>query len=444
MSPAANLAFLRQLRSSLTCPHCWHKFPPEEIVWISAHSDLIKDPLLGQDHQERFLPTRFTVDCKALDRKGVACRRLACPHCHLSISPSFLELEPLFLSILGAPFSGKSYFLASMTWKLRKSLHTHFSLSFQDDDPEANQALAEYERKLFHNPNPDDLVALPKTEREGSLYESVRYHEREVWYPRPFVFSIQPEKSHPAYVKRDLLSRTLCLYDNAGEHFLPGGETANSPGTQHLALSQALLFLFDPTQHPHFRAKCTGRTKDPQMTKEWHAHPQHSVLWETAKRIREAGQLSHSQKYPRPLLVIVAKYDAWCNLVHMPPLESIPVVHSTGPQMAALDLDVLHDVSKKVRRVLEILAPEMVTAAESFAEHVTYVPVSATGSSPEVDPRSGSLGVRPKCVEPLWAEIPMLYALHRAAGTLIRGGSRRASESAAQAASPRLWRETGT
>jgi hypothetical protein len=33
-----------------------------------------------------------------------------------------LEMEPLFLSILGAPASGKSYFLTAMTWQLRQAL----------------------------------------------------------------------------------------------------------------------------------------------------------------------------------------------------------------------------------------------------------------------------------------------------------------------------------
>ncbi len=37
-----------------------------------------------------------------------------------------LEMEPLFVSILGAPASGKSYFLTAMTWQLRRTLPTPF------------------------------------------------------------------------------------------------------------------------------------------------------------------------------------------------------------------------------------------------------------------------------------------------------------------------------
>src|SRR5262249_7482489 len=59
-----------------TCPHCWTAFPPEEVLWISAHSDLLGDPRLGPEQQQRFLPTRFDVEGNALDAKGFACHSL--------------------------------------------------------------------------------------------------------------------------------------------------------------------------------------------------------------------------------------------------------------------------------------------------------------------------------------------------------------------------------
>ena len=59
------------------------------------------------------------------------------------------------------------------------------------------------------------------------------------------------------------------------------------------------------------------------------------------------------------------------------------------------------------------ISPEIVSAAESFASQVLYVPVSATGRGPEIDPNTGALGFRPKDMKPIWAEVPMLYALGR-------------------------------
>ena len=162
---------------------------------------------MGEDEQQRFLPTRFDPQGKAIDVKGVPCKDLACPRCHLPIPRSLLEMKPLFISILGAPSSGKSYFLAAMTWQLRQTLRDGFHLSFADADPLANQILSDYEATLFLNSNADSLVRLRKTEPEGELYQSVRFGTREVWYPRPFVFSVQPVEGHPDFKDRRNLSR---------------------------------------------------------------------------------------------------------------------------------------------------------------------------------------------------------------------------------------------
>src|SRR6185503_21257078 len=101
--------------------------------------DLLGDPRLGPEQNQRFLPTRFTVTGEAIDAKGFPCYTLACPHCHLTVPRGMLESEPLFLSILGAPASGKSFYLSAMTWELRKSLSFQFAVSFTDADPLMNR-----------------------------------------------------------------------------------------------------------------------------------------------------------------------------------------------------------------------------------------------------------------------------------------------------------------
>jgi hypothetical protein len=422
------------LRPRITCPHCWKEFPPHELLWIAAHSELRGDPRLGQDEQIRFLPSRFTADCKAIDVQGEVCKDLACPHCHLSIAWALLETQPLFLSILGAPGSGKSYFLASMTWQLRQTLRDRFAVSFTDADPLNNQVLSEYEERLFLNPQEDQLVYLPKTEMEGQLYQSVAYGERRVWYPRPFVFSLQPLEGHLDYDKRRLLARTLCLYDNAGEHFLPGGETSNSP-SKHLALSEVLFFLFDPTQHPKFRARCKAHSTDPQMGDHGWSHRQDQVLLEAANRIRAHSGASSSDKLRQPLVVIVTKYDAWRSLVPNLHLDLNQIVRRAGKTISALDSRVLRTVSDTVRQLLNHHARELVTAAEGFAEEVVYIPVSALGRGPEIIDSSGMLGIRPRHIRPTWSEVPLLFALNRCTKGLVRVGTSRSGASAASKAS---------
>ena len=200
------------LQARVTCPHCWHPFPPEEVLWISQHPDLTGDPRLGGEHQQRFLPTRYTVEGDAIDARGFPCHSLACPNCHLAVPRALLELQPLFASILGAPASGKSYFLAAMTWQLRQSLGRYFSIAFGDADPAANRSLNEYEELLFLNSKQDDLVAIRKTELQGDLYDTVLFDRQTVSYPRPFIFSLRPLPNHPGYSTMARLSRSLCVW----------------------------------------------------------------------------------------------------------------------------------------------------------------------------------------------------------------------------------------
>ena len=416
------------IRQKIVCPHCWHRFAPYEILWISAHPDMRGDPKLGEDAQLRFLPTRFDVDCHAIDSKGTPCTELACPNCHLFVPRALLELPPVFFSILGAPGSGKSYLLASMIWQLRKTLPREFQLNFGDADPYSNQILNDYEEKLFFNSHESDLVALPKTEKDGDLYESVRFGEREVWYPKPFVFSIQPSDRHPRSKQARQLTRAICLYDNAGEHFLPGGQGPNSPGTQHLGHSQALLFLFDPTQHPRFRNICKGKTDDPQMAEHGWTHRQDQVLLEAAARIRSQTSLAQSQKTKQPLIVVLTKFDAWCSLAGKPILKAGWVIKSNGEAQAGFDVEHLLSISGQMRSILNKHAPELVTAAEGISEQVTYVPVSALGHGPELTETSERklLGVRPGKIRPMWSEIPLIFALQQGVKGLIPAVSRTA------------------
>ena len=119
------------------------------------------------------------------------------PSCHLAVPRPMFEMRPMFLSIFGSPASGKSYFLAAMTWRLRNILPKYFAVGFNDADPALNHRLHEYESLQFLNPNQEALVAIEKTEAQGDLYDMVLFGDQAVSYPRPFVFSLLPLEGHP-------------------------------------------------------------------------------------------------------------------------------------------------------------------------------------------------------------------------------------------------------
>ena len=414
-TPSKSLA----IQAKIICPHCWNDFPPEDTLWIAQHPDLIKeDPRLGENQYLRFSPERFNVKGAAIDPRGFACYDVACPKCHLSIARPLVEIPPFFLSIFGAPQSGKSYFLAAMTWSLRKILPQQFQMTFADADAAANVELQRNENKQFLNMEPDKPVKIEKTQtEEDNLYDLVNFGGQNVRYIKPFLFSLRPLPDHPNSNARQI-SRVVVLYDNAGEHFLPRTDHATVPVTRHLGFSESLLFLYDPTQDTRFRKAVEGKTNDPQMKVrgdrlKWESPVrQDTILNEANNKVKQQIGLSHNELHKKPLIVIVTKYDTWWTLLGEERLPD-PWIENPEGGPDGIHIQSIHDVSQKVKDVLSEYAPEIVSSAESFCDEVIYIPVSATGCSPLFDEQGESVGVAPKDMRPMWVEVPLLYSLAR-------------------------------
>lgn len=425
------------LVATVICPHCWHRFPPQDLLWITEHGDLLGDAVLGPESQSRFRPSRFTPDGAALDARGMRCQRFACPRCHLSVVQPLLEIPPLFISVIGVPASGKSYLLATMVWKMRHQLPQRFGLTFADADPGGNQLLNSNEETLFLQDDPDKPVALRKTELQGELYDEVRLGEHIMILPRPFLFTVRPNRSHPNQGKPrgQRSDRVICLYDNAGEHFQPGADNSASPVTQHLGEARVLLFLYDPTQDPRFRALARAangdqpaRPLDPQLGSSGRAQRQETTVHEAAERVRRQLGLPQGRRHNRPLVVVVSKLDVWETLLPDEARQLLAdeplaagVVSGHGCKLDAVQTQKIEMVSGHVRDLLLTHTPEFVAATEAFCEHVIYVPVSALGCSPHKDENTGLLAVRPSEIRPRWVTVPLLYAFAKWTSGLIAG-----------------------
>ncbi|MEM7624846.1 MAG: hypothetical protein AAF333_04380 [Planctomycetota bacterium] len=400
------------IKRDITCPHCWARFLTGDIRWVAQHEDLRGDAMLGPEAMRRFLPTRFDVAGNALDARGSVCRELACPSCHLPISRGLLEANQLYFSLIGVPGSGKSYFTAAMTWRLRTLMPEAFGVTFSDLDVAGNQTLLENEQTLFLNPGePDRLVSIEKTQMQGANYDPVHRGGQTVQLPRPFQFILTPTVKPAPHEAAP--PRVINLYDNAGEHFLPGADNTLNPGTQHLARANALMFLFDPLQDARFRSAIAAQSDDPQIAQPSSEVRQDSVLNEACARLRRYADLSPTAKFDQPLLILLAKADAWAGLVDGVDLSEEPVLgelnHDT--RGGRVDLELVEDTSRRLRDWLQAIAPEFVALAEGLHKHVVYLPVSALGGAPVRSEDTGLLMVRPGTLSPRWVAAPVLYAL---------------------------------
>ncbi len=417
------------LRSRLVCPHCWHPFSMEETLSVSACRELIGDFRLGPNVQKRFLPDHFDVNGVPLDERGYKCQYRACPNCHLIVPDSVFYGKNYFISIAGAQAAGKTYYLTSMTYTLRRLLPNYFGLSFTDADPTMNASLIDYENRQFENNAADEFTLLEKTAPEGDNYNIVQF-DHQIRFLKPYLFSLRYTVGHPRFVdnSKNVSVSSLCLYDNAGESYDPGQDNEDTPFTRHLKYCHAIMFILDPLQNIGFRQACSKVSSDPQIdirnqrqTQGMARVPlrQEIIFDEMIRRFRFLRQLKDKDKTNVPLLVVVTKFDAWAPLIGLENLSKLPSSWLSSPSLpvAGVNSAIIDFISEKVREVLAQYMPSFCSMAENFSQQVKYIPVSATGCAP-TQTTQGLLAFRPRDLAPVWCETPSLYFLNKCGLTM--------------------------
>jgi hypothetical protein len=360
---------------------------------------------------------------------------LACPECHLEVPHAYFEAPSFFISVVGAPACGKSYFLSSMVWRLRALLPKEFALVFADAHNLFNLRLQEYEAILFLNPNPRALVNLPKTEVHGDIYFTVLKDGQPSQYLIPFAFKVSPGPSHPLANQADRLARVLTIYDNAGESYLPGQDSVANPVTRHLGASDAIFFLFDPLQDVRFRRRLPSSLRDKDvggLTRVGYQQTplRQEVLFHEMVRRTELYRPTIRGRQAISLIVVVTKFDVWAPLLDI----SLPRAWTLAGDIAGLLTFEIEEISRKVAKLLEQTCPEVVGAAGSTCPSCLFIPVSSTGGAPETDPTSGQSGFSPAKLQPIWVEVPLLYCLSHWARGLV--GTIRPKVPASETANP--------
>jgi hypothetical protein len=297
-----------------------------------------------------------------------------------------------------------------MSWKLRTTLPQMFSMRYMDVDATTNHWLNDYEEKLFLQADENAWQTIAKTEMliQNNLYRQIRLNGMNVFLPLPCMFSLQKEFAGGDNYGDNKARRSLIFYDNAGEHFQPGADSSINPGTRHLIHAEGLLFLFDPTKDPRFRR--VVHSADLQLQRKDLVQRQDVLLVEMMGRIRKYLGLKSDVKFTKPVIIAISKADVLQELVQ---LDEQPWVWNAATQSYALNLSKIAEISFIARTIMLQHAPEVVSAAESLASHVVYLPNSALGHSPSSVAGGKSLAVRPCDVKPQWVEVPVLYLLAR-------------------------------
>lgn len=384
-----------RLRRSIVCPNCWRDFSPQNLRFISESPGLIGDPVMGPLEQLRFRPMRFDASGNALDPEDARCNRIACPACHIELPRVVLEIGQLPISVVGAPRSGKTNLLAAGMWGLAQH-SSWYGFQVVDADPAFNTAIHQNESTLFTNSDASADVTLPKTDVGGvALYRAVRVAGNEEMMPRPAFFL-----THRIGAR---LCRLMVLYDNAGEHFLPGAQEASfGSSTRHLERSKTLVMVFDPLQDQRFRS----RFAPSHQSQENAAHQRQELLFtEVVARIRRLRALDPSAPIAIPVVIALTKADVWAEAALG---ENWPVL--PAERDAESILRHLRELSGRLRDVMKGVAPEFEAVATALASDVWFVPVSALGTSPKKR-SDGSYSILASEIRPRWAEMPFVLSL---------------------------------
>ncbi len=421
---------------SAVCPHCWQAFYADTACYIARHPDLIGDPVLGEMQATRLAPHEVTKDRDGhpVDPRGARVTERACPRCHLQVPPDLLRQRPMFVSIVGAPRSGKTYFVTAMIHELRRELSRFFQYALQDADSHDVRAFLQYESALFFPADPNAPMYLQKTQESGALYNNVRVGGADVVLPKPFIFSLRPTDDNVDRPKHGVkLNRDLVLYDNAGESFEQLRERYGEPVTQHLGEADTVLFAYDPLQDPAARERLAAVSADPQVGAAAYSYQQALILTEVIHRIRRHRGISGDARLPVDLAICVMKYDVWRPLLPWAaaaagdgadpgtedPIDHTSVEVDPHQPVGRLDVDEINRISLLVRAFLEDVNAAFVATAEANFRTVRYFPVSALGGSPELHPGAGAgssgnpLLIRPSAIQPFRASHPLLWVIQR-------------------------------
>ena len=393
----------------ITCPHCWNEFHLSQVHYISSHPSLTGDSVLGETAQTRFLPSKFNAQGYAIDARGMVCRDMACPRCHLKIPEILLEEKIDVLSIVGSPASGKSYYITALTNMLRKNLPEYFDYSFSDADVSMNYMLNHYEDLLFHGV-PDVEVSLPKTELEGNNFSSqVTLRGMTINLPLPYIFTLRKIHDSTANGNSRGLMHNIVMYDNAGEHFEAGRDSVANLATMHLINSSLIMFLFDPFKDSKALRDCDAN--DPQANVALRTINQGQILREMINRIKKFRGMASFEKSDKILTVLVPKYDAWSNSFPFDLKDFAFTALDERTFTYSLDFTAIKLVSYSTRQWLLARAPEIVAESEAFFKTVYFLPVSALGHCPSYDAAKNMIGIKPGDINPIWVDVPIYIYL---------------------------------
>lgn len=299
------------------CPFCCGRISWHDSCYIAGSPSLYGDEILliRRDIRRRYFQHQLTraSDGRLLDKAGVEPSGRACPQCRREFPPALLNARrrPIFLSLVGAPRTGRTTYLAALVHALRRDARLAVAIETLDTCLE----LSEFAEALTRSYDP----ALPPA--SAQLRPALGPQDQPAFAgPRPAVLYLSSAESKQTEI--------VVVYDNPGEHYCRSVATDPAPlSLEHLRVADGILFAIDPLAHRELTVKLEmDGVRDPQIDRLTTPDRLPSsapgaksgptpvtvldTLWQTASNKRPRGRRGVARL---PIAVLLNKSDVWLD-----------------------------------------------------------------------------------------------------------------------------------
>ena len=254
---------------SAVCPTCHHKGEP-----------IYECPTCGAEHKKLY-PNEYGIfshTCQCGEELSTFSKKdlvTKCNKCKTNLSKEFINTNKLFIPIIGAPSAGKTNFMFGVVRNLieKYKFNKGYDVSFIDNNTQAT-----YEKVI------KDIQSgiLPNKTIESNVK----------------AFNL-------AFKKDNKTKWTLYLYDGAGEIYRSEDKINLQKYTKH---SSGIVFIIDP-----FSINIVKEKYKNKLSKiGYNGSNQDSIddiLSRLIHSLEKILNLKKSEKYPKPLAVIINKID---------------------------------------------------------------------------------------------------------------------------------------
>lgn len=349
------------------CPYCFNSFSKSKVLWRCNSGKCIRPAALETDEVyaeyhniasaaekrmphiiEGAKPKKGFARC---DKCGDDTNQMICPVCH-SVLPR--TDENIIISVIGAPASGKSYYVGTLIRQLRNYMSS-FGCSVRFTNEESRRM---YEDRFETPFNRRAVLAKTKQPDENANIVGANL---------PILCDMTDDK---------LKTRTFTFFDAAGENF--ENEGIMRYVAPYISHSDAIILLLDPTQIP--AVANTLAAENPAFAQSRagiNTVSCEQILNNTAEVIH--AHLKSSGRIDIPLAVGFSKWDL---IENSPSLRPEGVIVSPSPHfMRGFSPEDCDNVSSEIEGMLAHWEQQnFVTLTRQLFKTVKFFGFSAIGA----------------------------------------------------------------